>query len=605
MSLISYKRGQGSIVLRVKILNSAATNGSGLTGLTNASSGLIIAAIADNEATTTAYTVAGSNVETISTLGTYAAPTSGKCRFKEVDSTNHKGVYEIHLADARYAVSGAKSLLVSISGATNAAETDVVIPLQDLDPYDAVRAGLTALPNVASGNPGAVITAGTGTAQLNVSAGAVVATTTTTNLTNLPAITTDWITSAGVSAAAVTKIQSGLATPTNITAGTITTVTNLTNAPTSGDFTATMKASITTAATASTPTVSVGSGGITSGSFGSGAITASAIAADAFTAAKFAADVTTELQSGLATASALATVDSVVDSIKLVTDNLPDAGALTSLATAANLATVAGYLDTEVAAILADTSELQTDWTNGGRLDLLIDAIKAVADKLDDTVEDDGGTYRFTTNALEQAPGGGSGTTDWTADERTAIRSILGIPGSGTTPADPTSGILDTIRDYMDTEIAAIKAKTDNLPSDPADASDIASSFSTVNGTLATISGYLDTEVAAILAAVDTEVAAIKAKTDNLPASPAAVGDIPSAAAIADAVWAEAMTELSGVPGVTASVLEALTWCFTLARNKLTQTSTTGTLYKGDGTTALATSTVSDSGGTFTRGEFS
>ncbi len=36
----------------------------------------------------------------------------------------------------------------------------------------------------------------------------------------------------------------GFATPTNITAGTITTVTNLTNAPTSGDLTATMKASV-------------------------------------------------------------------------------------------------------------------------------------------------------------------------------------------------------------------------------------------------------------------------------------------------------------------------------------------------------------------------
>jgi hypothetical protein len=47
---------------------------------------------------------------------------------------------------------------------------------------------------------------------------------------------------------------------------------------------------------------------------------------------------------------------------------------LTDLATAANLATVAGYLDTEIAAILADTNELQTDWANGGRLDLILDA---------------------------------------------------------------------------------------------------------------------------------------------------------------------------------------------------------------------------------------
>lgn len=37
---------------------------------------------------------------------------------------------------------------------------------------------------------------------------------------------------------------------------------------------------------------------------------------------------------------------------------------------------------TQLAAILADTNELQTDWANGGRLDLLIDAIKAKTDTL-------------------------------------------------------------------------------------------------------------------------------------------------------------------------------------------------------------------------------
>lgn len=76
-------------------------------------------------------------------------------------------------------------------------------------------------------------------------AGVVLADTTTT-LTNLPAITSNWLTAAGLASDAVAEIQSGLATPTNITAGTITTVTNLTNAPTSGDLTATMKASVNT-----------------------------------------------------------------------------------------------------------------------------------------------------------------------------------------------------------------------------------------------------------------------------------------------------------------------------------------------------------------------
>ena len=78
---------------------------------------------------------------------------------------------------------------------------------------------------------------------------------------------------------------------------------------------------------------------------------------------------------------------------------------------------------------------------------------------------------------------------------------------------------LTTVDDFLDTEIAAIKAKTDNLPADPADDSDM-------DTQLAAIAGYLDTEVAAILAAVDTEVAAIKAKTDNLPATLQLLGQL-------------------------------------------------------------------------------
>jgi len=43
-------------------------------------------------------------------------------------------------------------------------------------------------------------------------------------------------------------------------------------------------------------------------------------------------------------------------------------------ATAAALDAVDNFLDTEIAAILADTNELQTDWVDGGRLDLILDA---------------------------------------------------------------------------------------------------------------------------------------------------------------------------------------------------------------------------------------
>jgi hypothetical protein len=71
--------------------------------------------------------------------------------------------------------------------------------------------------------------------------------------------------------------------------------------------------------------------------------------------------------------------------------------------------------------------------------------------RLDSMIESDGaGQFRFDTIALEMAPaGGGGGGMDWTANERTAIRAILGVPTSGTTPTDPTSGILDEIRDSL------------------------------------------------------------------------------------------------------------------------------------------------------------
>ncbi len=60
----------------------------------------------------------------------------------------------------------------------------------------------------------------------------------------------------------------------------------------------------------------------------------------------------------------------------------------------------------------------------------------------------DGADWQYTANALELAPdgGGGGGGTDWTANERTAIRGILGFNSSGVI-VDPTVGILDEIRD--------------------------------------------------------------------------------------------------------------------------------------------------------------
>lgn len=171
------KLGSTSNILRTMLRNSST--GQGLTGLAYNTSGLIISTIADNEAAATAYTVAGTTIETIATLATFAAPTATKCRFKEVDATNHPGLYELQFADARFAVASAKCLRITITGAANLLDKEITVQLTSVD-VDSATAFMTSLARVV-------------------------------DLTNLPAATTDWLTAAAVKADAVTKIQTGLA----------------------------------------------------------------------------------------------------------------------------------------------------------------------------------------------------------------------------------------------------------------------------------------------------------------------------------------------------------------------------------------------------------
>jgi hypothetical protein len=116
---------------------------------------------------------------------------------------------------------------------------------------------------------------------------------------------------------------------------------------------------------------------------------------------------------------------------------------------------------------------------------------------LEDLVESDAGVTRFSVNALEQAPSGGGGVADWSADERTAIRSILGIPASGTTPDDPTVGILDTTRDA----VAGVQSDTNDIQTRlPA----------------ALVSGRMDSSTGAMAANVMTAAAAAADLTTEL-----------------------------------------------------------------------------------------
>ena|GEM_PF-6587290 len=214
----------------------------------------------------------------------------------------------------------------------------------------------------------------------------------------------------------------------------------------------------------------------------------------------------------LATATALQAVDDNVDAIKAVTDNLPDGGALTSLATASALATVDNVVD----AILEDTSTTLPSSLTGienkiDTVDSVADGIKAVTDKLDNLIEDSSG-YRFTEKALEEAPTGGSGGA--TAQEvwEYATRTLTALDENSTT-IDLDGAIqaatvgLDAKLDIIDGNVDAIKAVTDNLP-DSGALTSLATALQTVDdnvdailedtgttlpSSLSTISGKVDT----------------------------------------------------------------------------------------------------------------
>jgi hypothetical protein len=74
-------------------------------------------------------------------------------------------------------------------------------------------------------------------------------------------------------------------------------------------------------------------------------------------------------------------------------------------------------------------------------------------------------------------------------------------------------------------------------------------------------------------------------------------------AQVLDVLSVDTFAELTAPPAATSSLKDKITWLFMYARNKVTQTATTRTLYRDDTTTVAGTSATSDNGTTFTKGE--
>ena len=194
MAKLTVKAGSTSRREYVFVLDSASTTGAGKTG------------IAYNAAGIKAYYVRPGGSATAITLATQTVTGSfSSGGWVEVDATNMPGVYRFDVPDAVFAASAEKAI-VMVSGATGMAPIVLEYDLVSYDPQDTVRLGLTALPNVASGSAGAIITSGTGTAQLSVSSGAVTVGTINSNVITATSIATDAITAAKIATDAGNEI---------------------------------------------------------------------------------------------------------------------------------------------------------------------------------------------------------------------------------------------------------------------------------------------------------------------------------------------------------------------------------------------------------------
>jgi len=417
MQVIAYREnGDTSNIERVFLYKdsgaTAGTEGDPITGLTNASTGLNISTIAHNEAApNTDTSAATSSIETIATLGTYATPTSGFVRFKEVDATDTPGLYEIQWENARYAVSSGLWLDICISGVADLAPFHGRIytnPIaSNVTQLGADAQSLTDLKDFADAgyDPGT-----------NKVQGVVLVDTTTAN--------TDMVAAAPTAAAIVNEWETqSQADPTGFHVNVL------------------------------------------------------EVGGTAQTANDNGADINTILSR-------------IIGTLAAGTHNP---------ATAAQIAVL-------------------SDWINGGRLDLLLDAIPTTA-------------MRGTDSANTVVP-----------------------DAAGTAPTAVE------IRQEMDTNSVDLNA--------------LITAIGTAGAGLTDLGGMST---------------GMKAEVN---------------AEMLDVLVTDTFAELAGVPAATASLADKIAWICMLVRNKGTQTSTTKTLLADDGSTTVATSTISDDTVTFIRNEY-
>lgn len=364
MAKLSIVKGTTSLIAYIFVSDSSVTTGVGLTGLAYNTASLVASYVRPGAARTAI---------TLATQTVTGAFSSGG--FVEVDATNCPGLYRLDIPDAALA-SGVNAVVVMLKGAANMVPVALEVELTAVNNQDAVRYGMTALPNANAEAAGGLYTRGTGAGQINqdangrVDANAKAWAGTATTLSsgvpdvNMKTITTGIIAAASFAAGALDAVWSTatrlLTAGTNIVLAKGTGVTGLNDLDASGVRGAVGLASAnldTQVAALQSDTDNIQTripAALVSGRMDS---SVGAMATDTITSGAVAASAVTEIQSGLMTSAGYTAPDNTsITAIKAKTDALPS-----DPADASDIATAFGVVGSAISGLSIPTATQNAD----------------------------------------------------------------------------------------------------------------------------------------------------------------------------------------------------------------------------------------------------
>jgi hypothetical protein len=275
-----------------------------------------------------------------------------------------------------------------------------------------------------------------------------------------------------------------------------------------------------------------------------------------------------------------ATFDTSTDSLEAIR-NRGDAAWTTggggSAPTVEDIRTEIDANSTQLAAIVADTNELQTDWVDDGRLDLILDAkaSQSSVDTIDDIVDD-----ILVDTAVIGTAGAGLTEAGGTGDHLTALA---------------TAAALATV----DTEVGVIDGIVDDILLDTAEIANL-NDFDPTNDTVASVTAV--GSLTGHTPQTGDSFARIGAAGAGLTAVPwNAAWDVEVQSEAADALAALTIAEPTAPPAWDDPLADWIAWIGAWSQNEINQTATTKTLRNEADDADIATCGVSDDGTTFTK----